>query len=90
MRLSWDEAKRQKTLVERKLDFADAAEVFEGITHTFEDTRQIYPERRFVTVGFLRGRLVLLVSTPRGHGAHIISMRKANAREQRLYQKKVG
>jgi hypothetical protein len=90
MRLNWDEAKRQKTLVERRLDFADATEVFEGITHTFEDTRQIYPERRFVTVGFLGGRLVVLVSTPRGNGAHIISMRKANAREQRLYGKNAG
>ena len=66
MRISWDEAKRQKTLVERQLDFADAAEVFEGITHPFEETGQIYLERRFVTVGFLRGRLVVLVSTPRG------------------------
>ncbi len=90
MRLSWDEAKRQRTLAERGLDFADAAEVFAGITHTFEDTRRAYPERRFVTVGLLRGRLVVLVYTPRERGRHLISMRKANAREQKLYQGKMG
>jgi uncharacterized protein len=90
MRLTRDEAKRKKTFVERKLDFAEAAEVFEGITHTFQDARRIYLERRFVTVGFLGGRLIVLVSTPRRNGAHIISMRKANVREQRLYKNEVG
>ncbi|MFA5027960.1 MAG: BrnT family toxin [Candidatus Methylomirabilota bacterium] len=90
MRLSWDEGKRQRTLAERGLDFADAAEVFAGVTHTFEDTRRLYPESRFVTVGHLKGRLVVLVYTPRGRGRHLISMRKANAREQKLYQGTTG
>ena len=90
MRLTWDEVKRQRTLAERALDFAEAAEVFAGITHTFEDTRTAYPERRFVTVGLLKGRLVVLVYTPRERGRHLISMRKANAREQKLYQGKMG
>jgi uncharacterized DUF497 family protein len=89
MTLTWDEAKRQRTLAARGLDFADAAEVFAGVTHTYEDSRRIYPERRFIAVGFLKGRLVVLVYTPRGRGRHIISMRKANAREQKLYQGEV-
>ncbi len=89
MRLTWDETKRQRTLAARGLDFADAAVVFAGVTHTFEDTRQSYPERRFVTVGLLKGRLVVLVYAPRGGGRHIISMRKANAREQKLYRGKM-
>lgn len=89
MRLTWDEPKRQRTLAERGLDFADAAELFGGITHTFEDTRREYPERRFVTVGLLQGRLVILVYALRADGRHIISMRKANAREQKLYRGKV-
>ncbi len=89
MRLTWNEAKRQRTLAGRGLDFGDAAQVFAGVTHTFEDTRRSYPERRFVTVGLLRGRLVVLVYTPRAGGRHIISMRKGNAREQRLYRGKM-
>jgi uncharacterized DUF497 family protein len=64
---------------------ADAAEVSEGITHPFEETGQIYPERRFVTVGFLRGRLVVLVSTPRGNGAHIRMLRRVIRAEIRRH-----
>jgi uncharacterized DUF497 family protein len=90
MVVTWDEATRQRTLIERGLDYADAAEVFAGVTHTFEDSRRAYPERRFLTAGPLRGRLVIVVHTPRGRGRHIISMRKTNAREQKLYQGKVG
>jgi uncharacterized DUF497 family protein len=36
-------------------------------------------------VGFLRGRMVVVVWTPRGEARHIISMRKANDREKARY-----
>lgn len=64
---------------------ADAREVFEGSTLTVEDDRQDYDETRFITIGHLAGRMVVLVWTPRGAVRRIISMRKANAREQALY-----
>jgi len=64
---------------------ADAREVFEGSTLTVEDDRQDYGETRFITIGHLAGRMVVLVWTPRGAVRRIISMRKANAREQALY-----
>jgi uncharacterized DUF497 family protein len=38
--------------------------VFAGPTFTFEDDRFDYPEFRFVTVGLLAGRMVVLVWTP--------------------------
>jgi len=44
-----------------------------------------YEEDRFITVGWLQARLVVLVWTPRGEVRRIISMRKANDREQTLY-----
>jgi hypothetical protein len=40
MRLTWDSAKRAKTLAERGLDFADAAAVFAGVTVEVEDIPQ--------------------------------------------------
>ncbi|WNV05117.1 BrnT family toxin [Candidatus Methylospira mobilis] len=40
---------------ERGIHFADAAEVFEGATLHFEDTRRDYGETRIITVGHLRG-----------------------------------
>ena len=72
-------------LVERSLDFARALEVFGGDELTFEDDRYDYGENRFVTIGRLDHRLVVLVWTPRGATRHLISMRKANEREQRKY-----
>lgn len=90
MELTWDEGKRQRTLQVRGLDFADAAEVFAGLHVTDEDNREDYGEPRFITVGFVRGRMVVLVHTPRGKAQHIISMRKANEREQQKYKDRVG
>ena len=40
MSISFDPAKRARTLAERGLDFADAAEIFAGTTAEAEDTRE--------------------------------------------------
>lgn len=95
MRITFDPAKREWTLQERGLDFADAAAIFAGAAFTFEDDRFEYPEVRFVTVGLLADRMVVLVWTPEaalpvGEGRRIISMRKANAREQARYSQRLG
>ncbi|WEK38702.1 MAG: BrnT family toxin [Candidatus Brevundimonas colombiensis] len=90
MRLTFDPSKRERTLAERGLDFAQAAIVFEGDHLTFEDDRQDYGERRLITIGRLIDRMVVLVWTPRGDARHIISMRKANDREQRRYEDRLG
>ncbi len=90
MKLSWDEAKRQQTLTERGLDFADAAEMFANRTYTFPDERKAYGEARNVTIGFLRERMMVVVWTQRSATRHIISMRKANEREIAKYQDRLG
>jgi uncharacterized DUF497 family protein len=82
MRISFDPAKRTKTLDERGLDFQDATEVFKGITLEVDDDRKDYGERRVLCFGLLGGRLVVIGYTPRGAVRHIFSMRKANDREQ--------
>ena len=50
---------------------AQADKVSDGTTVTIENDRKDYGELRYITIGFLARR--------------IISMRKANAREQALY-----
>lgn len=82
MRITWDPAKRAKTLAERGLDFADAAIVFEGVTVEVQDIRKNYGETRIICYGRLQGRMVVIGYVPRGAGRHIFSMRKANDREQ--------
>lgn len=82
MRISYDPAKRQKTLDERGLDFEDAPLVFAGVTFEVQDTRRDYGENRIICFGHLANRLVVIGYTPRGSTRHIFSMRKANEREQ--------
>jgi uncharacterized DUF497 family protein len=82
MRIEFDDAKRHRTLAERGLDFARSAEVFAGVNVTFSDDRADYGEPRFNTIGLLDGRMVVLAWTTRGAARRIISMRKANEREQ--------
>jgi len=82
MRITFDAAKREKTLAERGLDFADAAFVFAGVTLEVEDTRKNYGEARVICYGLLKGRMVVVGYTPRGADRHVFSMRKANEREQ--------
>ena len=85
MAITCDPAKRAATLKERGLDFMDAEIVFAGLTHTFQDTRTDYGEDRFITVGLLAGRMVIVGWTPRGADRHVFTMRKANDREQARY-----
>jgi uncharacterized DUF497 family protein len=84
MRVTFDPAKRAKTLAERGLDFEDAAIVFEGTTVEIEDTRRNYGETRIICYGILSGRLVVIGYTPRHASRHVFSMRKANDREKAL------
>jgi uncharacterized DUF497 family protein len=85
MKLTWDEAKRQKILQERQLDFKDASEILTQCHLQIPDDRMDYGEPRFIVVGFLQQRMMVLVYTPRNEVKHIISMRKANEREIKKY-----
>ena len=86
MKITFDPAKREKTLRERGLDFLDAPLVFEGETFTVVDKRRDYGETRRITVGFLAGRMVIIGWVARGKARHVFSMRKANEREVEAYR----
>jgi uncharacterized protein len=85
MKITFDPAKREATLRDRGLDFADAAHVFAGKTLDDPDERRDYGERRIITVGKLGERMVIVAWTPRGDARHVFSMRKANAREKKRF-----
>jgi uncharacterized DUF497 family protein len=63
MKIIYDPVKRAITLADRGLDFEDAAEVFRDDTLDFPDHRRDYGELRILTVGHLRGRMVIVVWT---------------------------
>ena len=85
MEIEFDPVKRDATLQIRGLDMAHAPDVFAGATLTVEDNRKDYGEPRYITIGFLANRMVVLAWTQRGKARRIISMRKANEREQAVY-----
>jgi uncharacterized protein len=82
MAITFDPAKRDKTLADRKLNFEDAEIVFAGVTLEVEDTRKDYGETRMICFGLLKDRMVVVGYVPRGTDRHIFSMRKANDREK--------
>ena len=90
MKISFDAAKRDRTLAERGLDFKDAVDVFGGRTIDFIDDRRDYGEQRWLTFGKLRRRMVVIVWTPRFGLRHVISMRKANGREHEKFGRQLG
>lgn len=90
MKIICDPAKRAKTLAERGLDMCLAGRVFAGRHFTAPDGRVDYGEARYITIGEMDGRMVVLVWTPRGASRRVISMRRANVREQEKYAHYLG
>jgi uncharacterized DUF497 family protein len=86
VKISFDPIKRDVVLRERGLDFAPAETVFEGRHATARDVRRDYGEERFISVGDLFGRVVVIVWTPRDDSRRVISMRYAHAKEVRRWR----
>jgi hypothetical protein len=86
----WDAAKNRSNLAKHGLDFEDAEQVLAGLCFSMRDRRFEYGEERLITIGQLEGRVVVIAHVERGEGTRIISMRKANRREQKAYQERFG
>ncbi|HYF98072.1 MAG TPA: BrnT family toxin [Coxiellaceae bacterium] len=89
MRFEWDLYKNQQNEIKHGLSFYDAHLIFAGKTLSFIDDRCDYGEKRLITLGTLMGRLVVIVHVQRGEVVRIISMRKANAREEKIYSQRL-
>lgn len=86
----WDALKNQRNKIERGLDFEDAVEIVKEPVFYERDNRRDYGEDRFIAAGLLGERLVLVIYTWRADKViRIISFRKANKRERKIYQSKV-
>jgi hypothetical protein len=90
MRLEWDEAKRQSNILKHGIDFVGIDVVFESETVTILDDRFDYGEERFVTLGLLNGRVVVIAHTETDEVIRIISIRKATKNEENSYFKEIA
>ena len=89
MDVTFDPAKREDALRLRGLDFRRASEVFDGAHTSAPDDRFDYGESRMISAGFLDGRMVVIVWTPRGDKRHIISMRYCHAKEEKRWRRRM-
>ena len=90
MRFEWHEEKRRINRQKHGIDFQDAIEVFEGDTVMMEDDRFDHGERRFVSIGLMQGRVIVVVHTEEANVIRVISARKATKYERRLYSEGIA
>ncbi|MGI8896008.1 MAG: BrnT family toxin [Casimicrobiaceae bacterium] len=90
MRYTYDPKKLTANLKKHGLHFKDAAQVIESERAvTFEDRRFDYGEQRFVTLGMLRGVLVVIITAETDEEIRVISMRRAERNEEEIYYRNI-
>jgi len=87
MIFEWDPKKSKSNQLKHGISFDKAPKVFDDFHITAIDQRKDYGETRSCTMGFLDStkRIVLVAHTQRHGKIRIISMRKANKREQKIF-----
>jgi uncharacterized DUF497 family protein len=85
----WDEAKRAANLAKHGIDFRDIVRFDWSAASAGPDLRRRYGETRLLAFGPIDGRVHAVVFTLRGSVYRIISLRKANRREQAAYRTRV-
>ena len=86
MEFDWHPAKRERTIIERGVDFAEVIVGFlDANRRVVVDDRKDYGEVRVNMLASVRGRIYHVTYTVRGDVTWIISARKANERERRRY-----
>ena len=82
----WNRKKSYDTFADRDFVFEAARIVFRGPLVRRQDTRRRRSkEPRFMVLGELYGRVMVIIYTPRDRKCRIISMRRANAVEHQVY-----
>jgi hypothetical protein len=88
--ISFDPSKNDQNLSERQLSFTRVIDFDWGSALVKEDVRKNYPERRFIAIGYLDKRLHVLCFAETELGIRVISFRKANKREGKVYEQKIA
>jgi len=86
MRITFDPAKNDRNLAERRLSFERVAELDWETALAVADARRDYGEKRLRVAACLAGRLHIAIITMRGDAVHVISFRKANKMEVKRYE----
>jgi len=84
-RYEWDEQKRQSSLRKHGVDFGAAVGFDWEAAFVLQDERFGYAEARCVAIGWLEGRLDVLVFQDRRESVRLISLRRTDATGRNTY-----
>jgi uncharacterized DUF497 family protein len=88
MRITYDPEKNQRNIQERGLSFDEVENLDWGTALILKDERHDYGEERYRVLGRIGERLYAVVFTPREDEMRVISFRRANRREEVLYERR--
>jgi uncharacterized protein len=83
----FDARKNRTNTLKHGASFAQIATMDWSTAITIQDQRMSYGEDRFITYAMIQNRLYCLVWTLRDQRLRPISLRKANLRERKKYEK---
>lgn len=86
----WDEAKRDRVLAGRGVDFRTIVAIFDGPMVTRLDKRKVYGELRFSAVGRVDDDLFATIYTVRGTTIRLITAWKIRRADYGTYQAVLG
>ena len=90
MKYVWDEEKNEINIGKHDIDFFDVPPLFQLPFVRKYDTKDDYGEDRWNAIGLMKSIIILVVYTePSDDVIRIISARKANKQERRIYEKKI-
>ncbi|MFM7352610.1 MAG: BrnT family toxin, partial [Microcystis aeruginosa] len=85
MEFEWDDQKNNINIEKHGIDFDFAKEIFSGVWISKPDNRRDYGEERLIALGLLGEFVLVAVYTLREQKIRLISTRRANAEERRIY-----
>ena len=90
MKFEWDDKKNMENIRKHHVDFNDVPEMFNNPMFVSLDTRKDYGEDRWIGIGILKSRCVVVIFVERdGDVIRIISARKAEKHERETYEKEI-
>lgn len=90
MFITYDPNKNQRNIEDRNLNFGQAAELDWDNAWIYEDERNDYGEVRYVAYSKLGKRLHFICFSETEEGIRVISFRKANRREVKVYEQQTN
>jgi len=86
MEFEWDVDKNKLNQKKHQISFEEAAEIFRYPTYEVADSRVNYGETRYIAIG-RNNKLIIItvVYTEREGTIRLISARRANTQEKKLY-----